>query len=186
MQIGSGGTCLDGSWGQVPVGCSVQSGGSWTARYKTSTDNGAGCIHSDYQLVCLPTRYYREVVCESVKYQKSPCEIAGYVTNVYLKTQRSEADCIKYLTYGFANGDVWADKGCRGEFIVNMQEVYTVEKECQSYSYRHYRYRIDGVINVEPKIIYKGCTEDYSYGFNEYGIWCRKNCRANFIVTVKV
>ena len=44
--------CRDGGWGQVPIGCSVQSGGDWTAHYKTSGDTGAGCIHEHYQLVC--------------------------------------------------------------------------------------------------------------------------------------
>ena len=53
MQVGSGGKCLDGSWGQVPLGCSIQSGGDWTAHYKTGNlDTGAGCIHEQYQLVC--------------------------------------------------------------------------------------------------------------------------------------
>ena len=65
--------------------------------------------------------YYIEVVCESVQYQKSPCGIAGYVINVDLKTQRSEAECIKDETYGYSNGDIWADKGCRGKFTVTMQ-----------------------------------------------------------------
>ena len=61
-----------------------------------------------------------DVVCESVQYQKSPCGIAGYVINVDLITQRSEADCIKDETYGYSNGDVWADQGCRGKFSVSM------------------------------------------------------------------
>ena len=53
MQVGSGGKCLDGSWGQVPLGCSVQSGGDWTPHYKTGNlDTGVGCIHEHYQLVC--------------------------------------------------------------------------------------------------------------------------------------
>ena len=65
--------------------------------------------------------YIDDVVCESVQYQKSQCSIAGYVINVDLKTQRSEADCIKDETYGYSNGDVWADKGCRGKFTVTMQ-----------------------------------------------------------------
>ena len=53
LQIGSGGGCLDGSWGQVPLGCSVQSGGDWAAVYKTDgIDNGDGCTHTMYQLVC--------------------------------------------------------------------------------------------------------------------------------------
>ena len=52
LHVGSGGSCLDGSWGQVPFGCSVQSGGSGSTHYKTSGDTGPGCIHQHYQLVC--------------------------------------------------------------------------------------------------------------------------------------
>jgi len=53
LLVGSGGTCNDGGWGQVPLGCSVQSGGDWAAHYKTGNrDTDAGCIHQMYQLVC--------------------------------------------------------------------------------------------------------------------------------------
>ena len=52
LQVGSGGTCLDGTWGQVPIGCSVQSGGDWAPVYKNGSDTGLGCIHPMYQLVC--------------------------------------------------------------------------------------------------------------------------------------
>ena len=52
IQLGRGGTCLDDSWGQVPSGCSAQSGEDWAAHYKVGTDTGPGCIHSAYQLVC--------------------------------------------------------------------------------------------------------------------------------------
>ena len=52
LQVGSGGSCFDGSWGQVPVGCSVQSGVAGAAHYKTSGDTGPECIHEMYQLVC--------------------------------------------------------------------------------------------------------------------------------------
>ena len=52
LQVGRGGKCLDRSWGQVPLGCSVQSGGDRAAHYKTSGDTGPGCISELYQLVC--------------------------------------------------------------------------------------------------------------------------------------
>ena len=51
LQIGSGGSCLDGSWGQVPLGCSIQSGGDEAAHFKISGDTGE-CIHPEYQLIC--------------------------------------------------------------------------------------------------------------------------------------
>ena len=54
ISVGRGGTCLDGNWGQVPLGCSAQSGagGDGTAHYKTAGDTGAGCISKMYQLIC--------------------------------------------------------------------------------------------------------------------------------------
>ena len=52
MQTGSGGTCRDDSWGGVPVGCSAQSGGDWTAHFKSGPDTGEGCIYEMYQLIC--------------------------------------------------------------------------------------------------------------------------------------
>jgi len=52
MQVGSGGACLDGSWGEVPLGCSAQSGKDWAAHFKTSGATGEGCVHAIYQLVC--------------------------------------------------------------------------------------------------------------------------------------
>ena len=55
IQVGAGGSCLDTSWGQVPLGCSAQSGGDWAAHYKTDTDTGNGCINLGYQLVCAFT-----------------------------------------------------------------------------------------------------------------------------------
>ena len=53
LVVGAGGTCMDGSWGQVPLGCSAQSGGDWAPVYKTTGDTGEGCIHTMYQLVCF-------------------------------------------------------------------------------------------------------------------------------------
>ena len=50
MAVGSGGTCLDGGFGEVPLGCSLQHSGR--PHYKTSGDSGKDCISSGYQLVC--------------------------------------------------------------------------------------------------------------------------------------
>ena len=55
MQVGHGGSCLDGGWGQVPLGCSAQSGSEWTAHYKTGGNVEEGCTHQHYQLVCAFT-----------------------------------------------------------------------------------------------------------------------------------
>ena len=64
LQVGSGGSCNFESWGQVPLGCSAQSGDDWASHYKTNTDTGDGCISSIYQLVCAftGTVYFLDLV----------------------------------------------------------------------------------------------------------------------------
>ena len=51
IRKGDGGTCGAGSWGNVPLGCSAQTGGDWAAHYKRS---GVNCNHGslDYRLIC--------------------------------------------------------------------------------------------------------------------------------------
>ena len=65
LQVWGNSGCLDGDWGQVPMGCSVQTGGDWTAYYKTSdTDSGDNCKNTLYQLVCkLPDLGISTRVC---------------------------------------------------------------------------------------------------------------------------
>jgi len=46
------GSCGDGGRGDVPVGCSAQSGGDWAAHYKETGVSGKGCHSNIYQLVC--------------------------------------------------------------------------------------------------------------------------------------
>ena len=54
-RVCSGGGCNDGGFGSVPLGCSVQSTGDWTAHYKAGTDPTPGCIGAAYQVVCSGT-----------------------------------------------------------------------------------------------------------------------------------
>jgi len=43
---------MDGGWGQVPQGCSAQSGGDWAAHFKSGPFQREGCVNNIYQLVC--------------------------------------------------------------------------------------------------------------------------------------
>jgi len=51
LQVGSGGSCGDGGWGNVPKGCSIQSGGDYAPHFK-SNDIGCASYSKGYQLVC--------------------------------------------------------------------------------------------------------------------------------------
>jgi len=121
MVSGSGGSCRDGSWGQVPTGCSAQSGGDWAAHLKTGpTDNGyyqadfaRPCVHEAYQLVCTApqpsatnlefirpidgTAIYYEV--DGVKYYVPSCAMCDDSTDprpcaTYIAVEQSYIDSL--------------------------------------------------------------------------------------------
>jgi len=79
LQQGSGGGCLDGSWGQVPGGCSAQSGGDWAAHYKSGSALGDDCVHAAYQLVCTGAPF------------PEPCVIRNSHSDRRLYAQRGES-----------------------------------------------------------------------------------------------
>eukprot|EP00930_Biecheleria_cincta_P014646 TRINITY_DN12510_c0_g1_i2.p1 TRINITY_DN12510_c0_g1~~TRINITY_DN12510_c0_g1_i2.p1 ORF type:complete len:369 (-),score=58.04 TRINITY_DN12510_c0_g1_i2:81-1187(-) len=74
LQVGNGGTCKDGGWGNVPIGCSAQTGGDWTAHYKSK---GSNC-NFGYQLVCSEDQSPEIVltVLRKVTDKDHPSEIA--------------------------------------------------------------------------------------------------------------
>ena len=80
LYTGHGGTCCDISWGRVPLGCSIQSGGDGTAHYKTSGSACSGCIHEDYQLVC-----------------KSNGKCFRYPFNIIVRAHRNIIVCLKVV-----------------------------------------------------------------------------------------
>ena len=59
MASGGGGVCLNGGWGEMPIGCATRprrtaSNGDWYAHYKSSGAycNDADYAKTDYQLIC--------------------------------------------------------------------------------------------------------------------------------------
>ena len=111
MTVGNGGTCLDGAWGQVPLGCSVQAG-SLQAHFKTSGDTGAGCIHSQYQLVCTEAVSHTYVQLESGKKclpESWPFSGAPFTLAQCFALVQAEPTC---LQNGFFNHNAGGDGNC--------------------------------------------------------------------------
>jgi len=83
LQVGSGGSCNDGGWGQVPTGCSVQSGGDWAAHYKTGSPQPSGCVHQDYQLVCRDPQGWPEAPFYWAHYGQKTCNGGGLAVSAF-------------------------------------------------------------------------------------------------------
>eukprot|EP00808_Paulinella_micropora_P003087 g64155.t1 len=90
IQNGPSGTCGDNGWGAVPLGCSAQTGGSWTAHFKAS---GVNCPTTTYSLVCSGPDGYHLVAREDESgfnslFQSSPDRIIRRVCPTCVATHR--------------------------------------------------------------------------------------------------
>ena len=61
---------------------------------------------------------FLDIQCDSVEFAKTLCAAGGTVEDVALKRQDSSTTCTKGETFGWEGSNIWADKGCRGNFIV--------------------------------------------------------------------
>lgn len=57
--------------------------------------------------------------CESVNYRHHFCEI-GRLESARLRRQTSDSDCREGRTWGWDRRGIWVDRGCAGEFVVEV------------------------------------------------------------------
>jgi hypothetical protein len=60
----------------------------------------------------------RTVVCESRDGRYNFCRGFGYVDQVQIRRQLSNARCLLNSSWGYRNDGIWVDRGCRAEFIL--------------------------------------------------------------------
>ncbi|MBC7656059.1 MAG: DUF3011 domain-containing protein [Frankiaceae bacterium] len=64
------------------------------------------------------SNYGRVLRCESHDGRYNVCNTFGNVGRAQLRRQLSDASCRLNVTWGYRNGGIWVDRGCRAEFIV--------------------------------------------------------------------
>jgi len=117
LQVGKGGTCGDGGWGQVPNGCSAQSGGDWAPHFKRSggvwAPQPAKCVSSVYQLVCtVPQQWYLapygQATCTNggVTISSFACDFAVHEL-AKAQNKPSNAPLAHNAYHGSCNGNGW-------------------------------------------------------------------------------
>jgi DNA-binding beta-propeller fold protein YncE len=63
------------------------------------------------------------ISCASEGYKKQYCGARqGFVETVKLRKQVSRSQCQENLSFGAAQGRVWVDLGCRGDFVVQVNK----------------------------------------------------------------
>jgi len=103
---------------------------------------------------------------------------------VTLSNQTSSAACQQGYSWGYDEGGIWVDHGCRAYFTLQGPGAQTLY--CPSDDgHRHYC-EVDtrgGVVLVKRRSG-AACQEGYSWGADGRGIWVDHGCRADFAVQV--
>ncbi len=63
----------------------------------------------------------QRIRCGSHDGKYTYCRVSGRVTDAWLVHQNSDRPCREDRTWGWDNGGVWVDDGCRGEFDVETR-----------------------------------------------------------------
>jgi hypothetical protein len=137
-------------------------------------------------LVAASASAQTSVRCESTNDRYRECEIDG-IGRVTLDRQLSEDRCIEGRTWGYRDGMVWVDKGCRAEFTLvergfgNRRGTLVVcesddgrRRECPAETRR-------GVAVVQ-QLSRSSCVQGRTWGYTRNSIWVDEGCRAEFAV----
>jgi hypothetical protein len=165
----SGSPCAEGySWGYDQRGIWVDHG-----------------CRAEYALLAAPPT----VNCSSEDGKRHYCgaDIRG---GVELVRQRSDSRCVKDQTWGYDQRGIWVDRGCRADFALisgaHMDEENPPIVTCSSDDgHRHFcEADTRRGVRLARQISGSACTQDYSWGYDERGIWVDHGCRAEFALRI--
>jgi hypothetical protein len=140
-------------------------------------------------LLTAASAFADEVIrCES-KGGRRRCvfETPGSVT-VAVRRQLSIIACTEGTNWGWRNGEVWVDNGCRADFLIIPRRIERHRERgetliCESGGHRR---RCDafvpyGVI-MQRQLGHNDCIRGESWGYDREGIWVDRGCRAEFYI----
>jgi hypothetical protein len=136
-------------------------------------------------LVTMSARAQETVRCESADGRYHECRVdRGRVDMV---RQLSKSECVEGESWGWRNGMVWVDKGCRAEFSVTARGERRSQDQivvCESTDGKRVVCSANTRNGVElgRQISDADCVEGRTWGTTRYGIWVDKGCRAEFII----
>lgn len=135
----------------------------------------------------LPAVAQSTVLCESVDGKYRECTLDG-VGMATLTRQISDNTCVEGQTWGYRNGRIWVDRGCRGQFSLTSRVAagpLDTRVTCESLDGRMSRCMAETGAGVRllRRISDSGCVFGTDWGYDRNGIWVNNGCRAEFAVT---
>ena len=130
----------------------------------------------------------KQIGCSSDDGRRNYCR-AETRAGVALEKQTSGAACQQGYSWGYDEGGIWVDHGCRAYFRVEFERHgenrggETIVRCSSDDGGRRY---CDADTRGDVELIRQhseaACREGYSWGFDERGIWVDHGCRAEFVV----
>ena len=174
----SGAACTQGySWGYDRNGIWVDHGCRADFTVNTGWNNGGGGGG-------------QTITCSSDDGNRHNCPVDTR-GGVQMTNQRSGAACTQGYSWGYDRNGIWVDHGCRADFTVNTGwnnggggggggQTITCSSDDGNRHYWAANTR-RGVQLVKQRSDAR-CTQGYSWGFDQRGIWVDRGCRADFMV----
>lgn len=111
---------------------------------------------------------------------------------VELSRQLSIAECVEGESWGYRDGEIWVDRGCRAEFSVRPYRDRDRDRDrrsedrlviCESDGGRR-RCNVDVPFGARlgRQLGRRECVEGSTWGYDSDGIWVRDGCRGEFII----
>jgi len=131
----------------------------------------------------------RQVPCSSDDGRRRNCP-ADTRAGVALEKQTSGAACMQGYSWGYDEGGIWVDHGCRAYFRVEFEGQgenrggESIVRCSSDDGGRHYcEADTRGDVDLIRQHSEAACQEGYSWGADERGIWVDHGCRADFVAT---
>ncbi len=130
----------------------------------------------------------RLMQCDSNGYRYQYCNADTQGRVVLLREMSTGNLCRQGRGWGFDNGGIWVDKGCRGEFSYGRDNGgggwdRPGQLACESIGYR-YRYCNANTQNrvslIREMSTGNLCQQGRGWGYDNGGIWVDKGCRGEF------
>ncbi len=128
-----------------------------------------------------------QVPCSSDDGRRNYCR-AETRAGVALEQQTSGAPCQQGYSWGYDEGGIWVDHGCRAYFRVGFERHgenrggETIVRCSSDDGARHYcDADTRGDVDLIKQHSDAPCQEGYSWGFDKRGIWVDHGCRAEFV-----
>ena len=131
------------------------------------------------------------ITCESQNGRRQNCA-ANTAYGVAMSRRISSHKCDIGRDWGYNQGGIWVANGCRAEFVLgaappvgSMASSSRPALICESINNRINHCNADTSYGVSllRQLSTNACVRNDSWGFDSKGVWVKKGCRAEFVLS---